>query len=80
MAYSSVSNSNTSLKYEVRLNGETIRRNVPAQHVESVVYQLQSEGLFIEDETWDEEEMVVDLVPREEDLLDDVNEVIEDEH
>lgn len=80
MAYSSVSNSNTSLKYEVRLNGETIRRNVPAHHVESVVYQLQSEGLFIEDETWDDEDMVVDLLSRDEDLVDDVNEVIEDEY
>lgn len=78
MAYSSVHNADTALRYEVRLNGETIRRKVPPHHVESIVHELQSEGLFIEDETWDDEEMVVDLLSRDDDLVDDANEIVED--
>jgi hypothetical protein len=78
MSYSTIHNVDKSLRYEVRLNGETIRRGVPPHHIDSIVYELQNEGLFIEDETWDEEEMVVDLLAREEDLLDDMNEIVEE--
>lgn len=62
MAYSSIYNVDTSLRYEVRLNGETLRTDVPPHHVESIVYELESQGENIVDEFWDEENMVVDLV------------------
>lgn len=62
MAYSLIHNADTSLRYEIRLNGETIHTDVPPHHVESIVYGLESEGENIVDEFWDEEKMVIDLV------------------
>jgi hypothetical protein len=78
MSYSTIHNVDKSLRYEVRLNGETIRKSVQPHHVDSIVHELQNQGFFIEDETWDEEEMVVDLLAREKDLFDDVNEILEE--
>lgn len=62
MAYSSIYNVDTSLSYEVRLNGETLRKSVKPHHVASVVYELESQGENVVDEIWDDENMVVDLV------------------
>jgi hypothetical protein len=55
-------NKDTSLKYSVYLNDELITKNVPAHHVESVIYSLQSEGFNIADEVWDDEKMRVDII------------------
>lgn len=62
MAYSSIHNMDLSLRYQVRLNGETIRTCVQPHHVQSLVYELESQGENIVDETWDEDEMIVDLI------------------
>jgi len=62
MAYSSIHNVDLSLRYQVRLNGELIRRDIQPHHIESIVYDLESQGENIVDEVWDEEEMVVDLI------------------
>jgi len=62
MAYSSIHNVDTSLKYVVLLDGEVIRRDVQPHHVDSIVYSLESEGVNISDEIWNDDEMAVDLV------------------
>lgn len=62
MAYSSIYNVDTSLKYSVKLNGDIIRRNVPPHHIEWIVYDLESQGINIVDELWDEESLVVELI------------------
>lgn len=62
MTYSSIHNVDTSLKYVVRLDGEVIRRDVQPHHVDSIVYSLESEGINISDEIWNDDEMAVDLL------------------
>lgn len=84
MSYSSIYNVDASLNYEVRLNGETFRKNVKPHHVASVIYELESQGESVVDETWDDENMVVDListedVDSEESHVDEQNEDISSE-
>lgn len=62
MTYSSIHNVDTSLKYVIRLDGEVIRTDVPPHHVNSIVHSLESEGISICDEIWNDDEMAVDLV------------------
>lgn len=62
MAYSSIYNMDTSLSYQVRLNGELIRSAAKPHHIQSIVYDLETRGENIVDEVWDEDEMVVDLI------------------
>lgn len=62
MTYSSIHNVDTSLKYVVRLDGEVIRRDVQPHQVDSIVYSLESEGINVSEEIWNDDEMAVDLV------------------
>jgi hypothetical protein len=62
MAYSSIYNMDLSLRYQVRLNGELIRSDIQPHHVQSLVYELESNGENIVDEAWDDDEMVIDLI------------------
>lgn len=62
MTYSSIYNVDTSLRYTITLNGEVVRSKVPPHHVDSVVYELESEGFNIVDEIWDEEAMEIQLI------------------
>lgn len=62
MSYSSIHNVDTNLNYQVRLNGELIHHGVKPHHVNSIVYELESQGENIVDEIWNEDEMIVDLI------------------
>lgn len=62
MTYSPVHNVDTSLRYVVRLDGEVIRTDVAPHHVNSIVYSLESEGINVCDEIWNEDEMAIDLL------------------
>lgn len=78
MSYSSIYNVDTSLNYEVRLNGETLRKNVKPHHVASVIYDLEAQGeVSVVDETWDDENMVVDLTATE--VLDSDEDVVDEQ-
>lgn len=62
MAYSSIYNVNTSLKYKVYLDDEVVRTNVSPHHVDSIIYELQNDGVNIVDEFWDEKTLEVRLI------------------
>jgi len=62
MYYSAIDNLDGARMYTVFLDGDLYLEEVSALHVESVVYGLESEGLNIVDEVWDEELMQVHLV------------------
>lgn len=77
MSYSTIHNLDPAKNYKIFLDGDLYLEGVSALHVESVIYQLESEGVNVVDEVWDEELMQVDLVTSE--VLDDDEEFDDDE-
>ncbi len=60
--YSSIYNFDTSKRYTVSLDGQTIAKNVPPQDVASIVYDLEQNDVNVVDEYWNEEENTIELL------------------
>lgn len=59
---SSIYGVNQYAKYNVYLDGEPYIDGVMPQHIDSVVYDLESQGINIVDEFWDEDVSKVFLI------------------
>lgn len=68
--YSSIHNLNSSLLYTIRLNDSEIATQVPSTHIDSFIYQLESEGHNIDGVYWNEDELIVELTSFEEETCD----------
>jgi Holliday junction resolvasome RuvABC ATP-dependent DNA helicase subunit len=60
--YSSIHNFDTSKRYTINLDGQTIAKNVPPEDVASIVYDLEQNDVNVIDEYWNEEDNTIELL------------------
>lgn len=65
MSYSPLYNLDSALYYDIWLDGDLFRSKVRSIEVESVILDLELEGLEIDEEFWDQENMRVEIFSRD---------------